>query len=234
VTAGSPNRSSSSSTLGVSGPSTGASAGSRRRSRRLGGRGRRRLSSELKIERYDAGTTRVDHSASAAERAFRESVGLLGRVDVFYSHVTSQLSESEAAKVLANRDLAAMLQGIRRSSGCLLGCSLSHETLLQEALPARGKDTAPWLAMLDVMQLPAVLALRRPDLVAGLSELGMDVVINSPVRGMAKLQPEVLARAPTPRAVIRRLLAMEGVTAVLSGSRTHLKETLRYPKMNEH
>ena len=178
-------------------------------------------------ERHDCstGSTALDHSAGAAERAFHESVRRLGRVDVFYSHVTSQLSERQAAKVLADQALAATLARLRRESGCLLGCSLSHESVLEEAL--RGKAVvAPWLAMLDVMQLPAVLALKRPDLVIGLAALGLDVVVNSPVRGMERMQG--MSGVSTPREVITTLLAMKGITAVLSGSRAHLRETLQY------
>ena len=179
-------------------------------------------------ERHDAdtNTTALDHSPYAAERAFRNGTREMGRIDVFYSHVTSQLSEEEATEALENESLSATLQRLRNESGCLLGCALSHEFLLERALPGRGKPTAHWLAILDVMQLPAIMCLRRPDLVLGLAELGIDVVANSPVRGMPLM--EGIPGCENPSGVIRRLLATKGIKAVLSGSRTHMKETLTY------
>ncbi len=52
-------------------------------------------------EVFDAqsGRTAVDLSASAASAQLAESIAVLGRVDVYYSHVTSQLSKEQAAAV---------------------------------------------------------------------------------------------------------------------------------------
>jgi aryl-alcohol dehydrogenase-like predicted oxidoreductase len=46
-----------------------------------------------------SGRTMVDLSAAAASVQLAESIELLGRVDIFYSHVTSQISPEQAAAV---------------------------------------------------------------------------------------------------------------------------------------
>jgi len=78
--------------------------------------------------------------------------------------------------------------------------------------------------MLDVLQLSAIGALQRPDLVEAVAARGLAVVVNSPVRGISRMANT----EATPEEVVCKLLAMTGVATVLTGTRTHLADMFSY------
>jgi aryl-alcohol dehydrogenase-like predicted oxidoreductase len=132
-------------------------------------------------ETYDltGGETRVDLSAAAAERQLQRSLELLGRVDIFYSHITSQVTAAEAKSALADATLRKALVEMKRSGRvALLGTSCSHLEELQQAFQQGLLDH------LDVVQV-AARVVRDKDGRAFLAQLcsgGKLVVINSPIR----------------------------------------------------
>ena len=68
------------------------------------------------------------------------------------------------------------------------------------------------LGHLDVIQIPAPMALQERELVAQLAAMGKAVVVNSPIR---KITPGV-----TPRDAYHAVLAVDGVAMVLCGTRS--------------
>jgi aryl-alcohol dehydrogenase-like predicted oxidoreductase len=170
-------------------------------------------------ENFDTstGVTTVALSAAAALSSFeRSKQDLGGRIDLFYSHITSQISSDEAIEVLRDTELSEALIALKvRSDGVqLLGTSISHAAALKTAM-AEGL-----LAHLDVVQIPSTMAFDEPELVRQLAVDGKAVVVNSPVRKISK--------GSTPCEAFEALLAVRGVCMVLTGTRTHLAETLRY------
>lgn len=101
-------------------------------------------------EHFDDGVTSVDLTATGAKEQFERSVQRLGKVDLLYSHNTSQVSESEAAAVLADRELTQYLRSLKETGAVqFLGTSISHSGVLEQAMEA-GR-----LGHLDVIQIPS-------------------------------------------------------------------------------
>jgi hypothetical protein len=126
----------------------------------------------------ESGETTIGLSAVDAERALSASTEALGRApDLFYSHVTSQLTPEQAVEVLCDGELTAFLCRAK-DEGLLgsLGTSCSFPAVVREAL-GRG-----WLEHLDVIQLAAKACVADPALVRELVEAGFQVVVNSPLR----------------------------------------------------
>jgi hypothetical protein len=96
----------------------------------------------------------------------------------------------------------------------LLGTSISHAASLKVAM----KEGL--LAHLDVVQIPSTMAFAEPEMVLQLAADGKAVVVNSPVRKISK--------GSSPCEAFTALLAVPGVSIVLTGTRTHLPETIRY------
>lgn len=170
-------------------------------------------------ETFDAstGSTVVDLSPTAAQRCLDSSRSTLGRVDLFYSHVTSQLSPQQAEDALANPELVTLLSKMKETGSiALIGCSLSHEKVLEEALA----NMPAWFQILDVLQLPSSTFLKHPEMIEALASLGKVVIVNSPGR---KIDRELHA---THKEAIEALLANQAASVILTGTRTHLAETL--------
>ena len=85
------------------------------------------------------GETTLDLTSTGALRQFRHSVELLGKVELLYSHLTSQISDEQAIAVLGDVELTKQLTGLKaRGEGGLqlLGVSISHPKALREAMEA--------------------------------------------------------------------------------------------------
>ena len=86
-------------------------------------------------EKFDCvtGETVVSHSAEAAMSQLEISIAALGRVDIFYSHITSQLTEAQAEAVLADVELRAALS-TSKAEGRVgsLGTSCSFPAVLMQ------------------------------------------------------------------------------------------------------
>lgn len=120
-------------------------------------------------EKFDEGSgrTSVDLTAAAADKCLEASERLMGHVDVFYSHVTSQVSSDVARSVLQDEALTATLIRMRDSGRVsYIGTSVSHTDVVLEGVE-RG-----WFKHLDVIQLPAPLVLEHPDVAKRLESDG--------------------------------------------------------------
>ena len=102
----------------------------------------------------------------------------LGRpIDLFYSHITSQLTEDEAEAVLADDELRLALVSAKVDGRVgMLGTSCSFPNVIRTAL-AKG-----WLEDIAVVQLPSKTCVVEPELLAELRAAGKLVIANSPVR----------------------------------------------------
>jgi len=144
-------------------------------------------------------------------RASADALG--GRIDLFYSHITSQLSEAEAEAVLADGELRAFLAGAKSEGRvALLGTSCSYPAVVDNAL-ARGL-----LDDIDVVQLPARTCVSEPTLLARLREAGKLVVCNSPVRRVLPSPEGQVAKAAVGAAMKELLGSCPGVACVLVGT----------------
>lgn len=155
---------------------------------------------------------RVDHSVEhlkfSVDRSL-ERLGKHGKIDVLYIHKTSwEVLQDPAVR-------KAMLEMKQNRYGGIrfLGASISVEGILEEAVKQGAID---WL---DVLQLPAPLFEKRQDLMERIHTKGIAIVLNSPIR---------LAKNQEPRDVFLRLAADPKMSVILTGTRTHLQETIGY------
>eukprot|EP00040_Diaphanoeca_grandis_P023461 m.127569 g.127569 ORF g.127569 m.127569 type:complete len:264 (-) comp29283_c0_seq2:68-859(-) len=170
-------------------------------------------------ERFDTttGATTVDLSAAEATKCLAKSQTLLGRVDIFYSHITSQVNAEKACAVLADAELTATLKKMRSDGEVkFLGASISHKEALLEGL----KKENGWFDHLDCLQLPTPLCLDNPSLMADLKKQGKIVIVNSPIR---KIQA-----SKTPKEMYKTVFDDTTISCCLTGTRTHLAETMGY------
>ena len=104
-------------------------------------------------ETFDCATgdTTVCHTADGAMAQLEASALALGRpIDLFYSHITSQLTEAEAEAVLADEELRRALAAAKADGRVgLLGTSCSFPNVVRAAL------TKGWLEDITVVQLPS-------------------------------------------------------------------------------
>eukprot|EP00041_Stephanoeca_diplocostata_P008363 m.124431 g.124431 ORF g.124431 m.124431 type:complete len:262 (+) comp17284_c0_seq1:44-829(+) len=173
-------------------------------------------------ENYDAETaeTAVDLSPQAALACLEKSTEKLGRVDIFYSHITSQVSSQTARDVLQDSELKQLLLKLRKDEKVkMIGTSLSHKDVILEALE-KG-----WLSDFDVVQLPAFICVEDSGVVEQCVAQGIMVVVNSPIRKMKALKVNV---PDTPQQMYHEVLKIKGISCCLTGTRTHLDETIGY------
>lgn len=123
--------------------------------------------------------TTVDLSAQAALACLGKSLEKLGRVDIFYSHITSQVSAETARDVLQDSELKQSLIKMREDGKVkMIGTSLSHKEVISEALENG------WLRDYDIVQLPAFICMESTSIVDQCVAQGITVVVNSPIRKM--------------------------------------------------
>lgn len=153
------------------------------------------------------GISRVDHTLANLRLSFRRSLEHLGKIDLLYIHKTnaSVLRDSavigERARMKENKDVR------------FVGASISDEKVLSEAVKS------DLLKPFDVIQMPAPLFLGQFDLADALYKNGTAIVLNSPIRKSGMKNP---------KASYVELLKNPQASVVLTGTRTHLAETVGY------
>lgn len=153
------------------------------------------------------GVSTVDHSVDNLHHSFERSLQHLGRVDLLYLH-------KSAPSVLRDRAVTEAMVLIKKSGKVqFLGASISDESVLELAVGEKLIDS------FDAIQIPAPIFLNQLDLINILYEAGKAIVINSPIRKSDKKDPKVC---------YAELLRMPQVSMILTGTRTHLAETVRY------
>ncbi|MBU0895526.1 MAG: aldo/keto reductase, partial [Candidatus Omnitrophica bacterium] len=162
-------------------------------------------------EKFDisTGTSTLCHSRKDLIGSFKESISRLPKVDLLYIHRTT-------CEVLEDKEVIAELEAMRnRNTGGLryIGASISTEKILEDAI---GKELLGWA---DVVQLPASVFLKRPDLIGKMLRCGARIVLNSPVRRSDGARPEN---------IFRDLSSCSEISVILTGTRMHMKEVLGY------
>jgi hypothetical protein len=168
----------------------------------------------------------------------------LGRVDILYSHVTSQvrreapsglrdvslstlpsrctclqISNDAAQAVLTDPELNKVLREMRTSEKVkLIGTSISHTAVILKGLEEG------WFDVFDVVQLPAPLVVQYPEIPHQLQAKKVMVVVNSLIRKMGAID----GGPATPESMYHTVLGVPGVTCCLTGTRHHLDETMGY------
>ncbi len=159
------------------------------------------------------GETITSHSAAAAMSQLAASTEALGRVDILYSHITSQLTEAQAEAVLKDAELRAALSAAKAEGRVgSIGTSCSFPAVVRTAL------TQGWLDDTDVVQLPARACVSEPELLAELRSAGKLIVANSPVRRILSAPEEAMDEASVAAAIVELMTACPDVACVLVGT----------------
>ena len=164
---------------------------------------------------FDCGTgeTVVCHSATAAMSQLAASTKVLGRVDIFYSHITSQLTEAQAEAVLADDELRVALSAAKAEGRVgSIGTSCSFPAVVRAALEQG------WLDDTDVVQLPARVCVSEPELITQLRAAGKMIVANSPVRRILSAPDEAVEEPSVEMAVAELMTACPDIACVLVGT----------------
>lgn len=151
----------------------------------------------------------LDHSKEHLLSSVKRSLSYLGKIDLLYIHRASR-------DVLLDHDvIAEMKQLKKRHFGHIryIGASFSNERTLEDAVKENLLDWA------DIIQIPACIFLKRPDLIHMIREKGISIVLNSVVRRGGNLPPRKLYSA---------LLRHNEISVILTGTRHHLTETIGY------
>ncbi|MBI3616539.1 MAG: aldo/keto reductase, partial [Candidatus Omnitrophica bacterium] len=161
-------------------------------------------------EEFDvaSGTSRLDHSLQNLRASVARSLSRLGKVDLLYIHGTT-------VGVLKDREVMEemRLMKLERYGGIhAIGASISDENVLSTAIQDR------LLQDLDVVQMPAPLFLKRPELADELRKQGLAVVLNSPIRRGDQRPPQEIFKT----------LLDQPASTILIGTRHHLRETVGY------
>jgi len=168
------------------------------------------------------GETTTCHTAAGAMTVLEASLLTLSRpIDLFYSHITSQLTEAQAEAVLADDGLRhALVSAKAEGKVGMLGTSCSYPNVVRTAL-RKG-----WLDELAVVQLPARTCVAEPELIAELRAAGKLVIANSPVRRVLAAPDEAVTNERVAAAVAELMAACPEVACVLVG--TGKQERLRH------
>lgn len=160
------------------------------------------------------GRTVVDHSAAAAAAQLTDCIEALGRVDVFYSHVTSQLTPEQAAAVYADADLRAFLRAAKKLGLVrLVGTSCSFPEVLRHAV-----DAGHLAGVVDVVQMAAGAFAAHPDIAEHLAGQGIALVANSVVRKRLRDASQQLPASDVTVALHELRVRCPGVGVVLAGT----------------
>lgn len=152
-------------------------------------------------------TSTVIHTQKQLQLSIERSLSFLPKIDLLYIHKAN-------AQIMAN----AMIKGEMRSfvdRGAIkyTGASLSREADIVDVL----ENGTLWV---DFIQTSADVVENRPDIISSLFKKGVAVVVNSPFRKRVdKL---------TPKESYLSFYRNPCVSAMLTGTRTHLRETIGY------
>lgn len=164
-------------------------------------------------EREVSGDAAYLLTAAQLRQDVAHSVALLGPLDILYIHMPSSVTPEACLGGLRDGDVGAELQHLRDTGKVRwAGASISAAAVLRAALDEGLLDT------MDAVQLPAQVAERDADLWRDLRHRlpRAALVLNSPVRGRG---PESLKAAC-------RLVLEHPHAFLLTGTRTHLDETI--------
>ncbi len=148
-------------------------------------------------------------------RSARRSWKMLGKIDLLYIH-------SAPMKALRNKRAIASMQKMKAKGQYgirLIGVSISDEKTLEAVFGEAAHEDL--LAPFDVIQIPRKVFFERPEWVSTLQEKGIAIVLNRPIQQ---------AGEQTPEEAYREILARPEFSMVLTGTRTHLTETIDYTK----
>lgn len=151
--------------------------------------------------------SKVDQSVSNLLSSFKRSQEYLPKIDLLYIHK----ADSEVLSGLAIKEGMLSLVGEKKIR--FVGASISDVSALEKVVE---KDVL-WV---DFLQTSAPTIRSRPDLIEQVFNKGIAVVVNSPIRKM----PEGM----TPRESFLELANNPHVSVVLTGSRTHLEDTIEF------
>jgi len=154
-----------------------------------------------------SGICKLKHSLNQLRSSFERSLIRLGKIDILYIHRTNN-------KVLNDKAVIDEMKKLKKDAKLkLIGASFSNEKTLEEAL---GKNLISWC---NIIQIPAAVFLKRPDLIRKIKQNDTSIVVNSPIRkGENK---------PTEK-IYQELISHPEITVILTGTRNHLKETVSY------
>jgi len=157
-------------------------------------------------ENFDltAETFSIDHSANQLSKSLERSLSYLPKIDLLYIHHANEdvLSDGHAQQTM-------------KAATKFTGASISSISILE-------KVVEKGLLWTDFLQTKASVARERPDLIERVYNNGTAVVVNAPVRK--------LPSGTTPKASYSHLVRHPHVSFMLTGTRTHLEETLGYFK----
>lgn len=155
------------------------------------------------------GISTINHSKDNLIASVKRSLSCLKKIDLLYIHRTSN-------EVLKNDEVVEEMRKMKNQGyGNIhyIGASFSNEDALHAAIKAN------LINYMDVIQIPAAVFLKRPDLVRVILQKDIGIVLNSPVRKSAKKPPgEIFAE----------LTRYEETSVILTGTRNHLEETIGY------
>jgi len=168
-------------------------------------------------EKEVRGENPFDPSVASLVADFERSVAQLGRVDLLYMHLVSSLPPHVSLGALRDAELMSLLKSYRdtRKGGLkFIGASISDAKVFAAALKEGLLDA------LDVVQVPAYFTREVKAELEAVSKAGKAVVLNSPIRLTAGKQD--------PKEAYVEALSQPYVSLVLTGTRTHLQETVDY------
>jgi len=160
-------------------------------------------------ENFDLKTevSTTDHSISNMEASFSNSLSKLPKIDLLYIHKANE-------KTLQNTEVRdKMLSYIKSNKIKFAGASISDADELEIVF---NKD----LLWFDFLQTSAAVLWERPELIKDIFNRGIAIIINSPIRK--------LSEGITPIEAYLNLANNQNITSILTGTRNHLEETIRY------
>ncbi|HAZ10638.1 MAG TPA: hypothetical protein DCY56_05995 [Candidatus Omnitrophica bacterium] len=155
------------------------------------------------------GISTINHSKEQLQISVKRSLAHLGKIDLLYIHQAS-------SEVLSNVKVIAEMKKLKKqrfSHIQYLGASFSSEDALNNAV----QDNL--IGCMDVLQLPACIFLKRPDLIRIIRQNHISIVLNSPIRK---------SEGAPPKEIFTDLLRHDEISVILTGTRHHLKETIGY------
>lgn len=160
-------------------------------------------------EEFDCETELVsnNHTIDNLRTSFDRSSSVLPKIDLLYIHKADH-------HVLSDKEIKDEMNRLKELGKiAFTGASISNAAILNDVMA----NNVLWT---DFLQTSADVVAARPDLITVAYENGVAVVVNSPVRK--------LITPLSPRDAYLTLANNPHVSFVLTGTRTHLDETIGY------
>ncbi len=149
-----------------------------------------------------------DHSINNLRKSFARSVKYLGHIELLYIHGTT-------LEVLQDKSVIDELKSMKKKHMIkFIGASISNKSVLEKSVRNN------LLNSFDVIQMPADLVIKLPDIFNKIYEQGKAIIINSPIR---KSGSNI-----SPQEQIRKFAFNPKISVLLIGTRYHFNETLNY------